>query len=189
MKAIIYDREASKPLLMPPEVTVAPDSAITPPGRPVFLPDFDSEWVAEFYLAIKVTRLGKDISEKFAPRYFDQATIAMRLVPITLSSEFRHAVRPSGIVTMFDNALTLGQWIDVASLAGPITAKINDSEASIPDIHNAATLSISSISRYCTLKTGDLVMPYRVLPGLSVKTGTLFTVSLGDAAVLSVKIH
>lgn len=189
MKGLLFDRDVDTPLPMPPEITVFSDSAITSPRQPVFLPEFDSEWLAEFYLAVRVSRLGKDIPQKFSPRYFDQFTVAMRLVPVTLSADFRMRARPSGVVSIFDNALTLGQWLSADSLESPAKVSVNDVEIELPDVGQAAAAAVSAVSHYCTLKTGDLVMPFRVLPAFPVKIGTLFTVSFGSETVIDIKIH
>lgn len=189
MKAIIFDRDINKSLLLPPEVTLLADSAITPPGRPVFLPDFDSEWMAEFYLAIKVSRLGKEISPKFASRYFEQAAIAVRLVPITISTDLRLAVRPSGIVSAFDNALTLGPWTEIASLPAPSEATVNGNSIVLPDISASASEAICSISRYCTLKTGDIVMPFRIAPTCAAVRGATLSARLSPDSAVEIKLH
>lgn len=189
MKGMLFDRDAGSPLMPIPEITLVPDSAITTQGRPVFLPEFDDKWIAEFYLAVRVSRLGKDISLKFSPRYFDRVTVAMRLVPVALSAAFRKEARPAGVLSVFDNALTLGLWLEAESLESPAKVTVNDAEVILPDVGQAAAEAVSAVSRYCTLKTGDLVMPFRVLPASPVKIGTLVKVSLGSETVIDLKIH
>lgn len=189
MKAIIFDRDLNKSLLLPPEITLLADSAITSPGHPVFLPDFDTEWMAEFYLAIKISRLGKGISRKFAPRYFEQAAIAVRLVPRTIATDLCQAARPSGIISIFDNALTPGPWTDIASLPTPCIATVNGISIPLPDITDSAAEAISCISNYCTLKTGDIVMPFRIAPACTAVRGTTISVSLTAGSPLEIKLH
>ena len=48
-----------------------PDSALVLQGRPLFMPEEGEGWQAQICLAVKISRLGKNISEKFAPRYYD----------------------------------------------------------------------------------------------------------------------
>ncbi len=189
MKGLLFDRDADSPLMPTPEITLVPDSAITTQGRPVFLPEFDDEWLAEFYLAARVSRLGKDISLKFSPRYFDRLTVAMRLVPVALSADFRMRACPAGVMSVFDNALTHGLRLEADSVETPAKVTVNDAEVVLPDVGQATAEAVSAVSRYCTLKTGDLVMPFRVLPALPVKIGTLFKASLGSETVIDLKIH
>lgn len=189
MKAIAFDRDLSAPLLLPPEVTLISDSAITGPSRPVFIPDFDAQWVAEFYLALRISRLGKDISPKFAPRYFDRFTVAMRLVPVGILGDLREARRPESAVSMFDNALTPGSWQEITENADTLTVSVNDVTATVESFGCLAAEAVSAISRYATLKTGDIIMPCRVTPSLNIVRGFEIRVSAGDAECLSLKIH
>ena len=53
------------------DIDFHPDSALLLPGRPLFYPDFGGDWHACLFLAIRINRLGKSVSEKFAPRYYD----------------------------------------------------------------------------------------------------------------------
>lgn len=189
MKAIAFDRDLSAPLLLPPEVTLISDSAVTAPSRPVFIPDFDTQWVAEFYLALRISRLGKDISPKFAPRYFDRFTVAMRLVPVGLLEDLREARRPESAVAMFDNALTPGSWQEIPSDGAPLKITVNDVSVAVDSFGRLAAESVSAVSRYTTLKTGDIIMPCRVTPSLNVRRGFEIRVSADDVECLSLKIH
>lgn len=189
MKAIAFDRDLSAPLLLPPEVTLISDSAITAPSRPVFIPDFDTQWIAEFYLALKICRLGKDIAPKFAARYFDRFTVAMRLVPVGLLEDLRDARRPESAVSMFDNALTPGTWIEIPEKSDSVTVTVNDMTVTAEAFGRLAADAVSAISRFATLKTGDIIMPCRIVPSLNVGRGTEIRVLAERNECLSLKIH
>ncbi|MCM1293688.1 MAG: fumarylacetoacetate hydrolase family protein [Bacteroides sp.] len=189
MKALLIDRTAGQLLAMPPAITVMADSAITPPGRPVFLPDFSQQWSAEFYLCVKVSRLGKDIAPKFASRYFESVTVAMRLVPDTLLMELAEAERPEGAAVIFDNALTLGQWIGADELTDETTITVGDATQSIGSVKEIAVETIAAVSAYCTLKTGDLLLAIRPADRISVQAGMALTASIDGRQLLSVKLH
>lgn len=194
MKTLLIDRELSHPLLLPPPLTLIADSSITPPGRPVFLPEFSDTWGAELYFAIKISRLGKDISLKFASRYFDSFTVGLRLLPLALADALTHAGRHDGVTTIFDNALTLGQWQSFEDTPDdkPIIISINDLEAVIDSPRLCASQAVEAISRYCTLKTGDLILPFRLTPRQTVTTGTGITAALqtpsGPQPLLSIRL-
>ncbi len=192
MKTLLIDREISHPLLLPPQLTLIADSSITPPGRPVFLPVFADSWAAEFYFALKICRLGKDISLKFARRYFDSFTVAMRLVPVAMAEALRAAGRSDGVVSVFDNALTLGQWMPFADADAeedaPITLALNDSEIVITDPELCAAQAVETVSRFCTLKTGDIIMPFRLTPAIMVETGSRFVVSIAGHQLMGLTL-
>lgn len=192
MKAIFFDRDHSSPLLMPPQVGLIADSAITSHGRPVFVPDFDNEWIAEFYLAARISRLGKAIAAKFAPRYFDAVTLAMRLVPVTISDDLHAAQRPDSIASLFDNALTPGLWLPAADLSGDgaaVTVTVNELSAPLADIGAVVSEAVATVSRFATIKTGDIIMPCRAVPSVSVRTGSMIKCSLDGHDCLDLKLH
>ena len=64
MKIIVVDS------LAPATFELIADSAVTLPGRPMFLPDIPEvdSWVALPLLGVRLCRLGKTVGEKFAPR-------------------------------------------------------------------------------------------------------------------------
>lgn len=188
MKAIAFNRTPDSPLLLPPETDIIVDSAIALPGRPVFLPDFDTNWQADFYLAARISRLGKNISEKFAPRYFDAVTIAMRLLPVTVNADLSASQRHTGVTGLFDNALTLGQWITVPADNTPLTMTIGNDNIIIESPLTLITEAICTISSYATLKMGDIILPCRSNVGLSVKIGDNISATLSDHPCLDIRI-
>ena len=68
MKTLLTDRTPDTALLLPPAVTLMADSAVTPDSKPLFLPDFNPEWLAEIHVAVRISRLGKNIAAKLPLR-------------------------------------------------------------------------------------------------------------------------
>lgn len=153
MKIIAFVRRPGETVTMPPRIEAIPDSAITVPNRPLFLPDFSAEWSGNVCPAYRISRLGKEIGRRFASRYYDAVTLALRIHPVDIV--------PCGICSVFDSCVTLGEWLPLqegnleVGYAG-LTLSLTPEEI---DIDGA----IEAISHYCTLKTGDIVMPC-VLP-------------------------
>lgn len=189
MKAILFDRDIKDLISQPLALTLISDSAITVAGRPVFLPDFDSEWSAEFYLAMKVCRLGKCIPEKFAHRYYDRFTLAMRLVPTNITAELRSQGLPTAIGDLFDNALTLGQWVEATEIQDCFTATVCEKTITIDSLRDLTDKAVSSISRYTTLKTGDVVMLGRLTDNIRAEQGIQILATINSQECLSLKIH
>lgn len=128
-----------------------PDSALVLQGRPLFMPEEGEGWQAQICLAVKISRLGKNISEKFAPRYYDGISFAMRL---TLPSAPELA---SGIAGM-DSGIVHGQWIAAAKASAPMAVTAGGVEIRLAPQAAAIDRAISMISRYTTLKIGDLIL-------------------------------
>lgn len=190
-------------------LVLIPDSAVTRPGVPLFVPPFAEKWQVELVPVFEIGRLGKCIDPKFALRYVDAMCLGVRLVP------------DDGCVgaaqsACFDGALCLGQkfpfeavgW-EITAAQAPIGAKKEGSEFSeLSELSESSESSehsehsefsefsefklgetISSLSQYCTLKTGDLVIPLHFAARLEPVLDTRITASLnGHADALSLKI-
>lgn len=176
-------------MMLPPAIDVIVDSAVVLPGKPLFLPDFDLEWMAMFYVGVRISRLGKNITPKFAPRYYDAITVAMRLVPVSIDRELRAAGRPAALVDIFDGALSIGEWCALPTDSSrPIVVSVRDSTMFVGSVIDAVNDSVSEISRYSTLKIGDVLLPLRLGASLSVKQGDNVSVVMDAREVLKVRI-
>ena len=56
MKLIALTRGLHEPVDLFPNAIVVPDSAITLPGRPLFVPDFAPCWEARIMVGVRVSR-------------------------------------------------------------------------------------------------------------------------------------
>ena len=60
-----------------PVIFTKADSALLKPGRPFFVPDDMGRIDYEAELVIRICRLGKNIPERFAHRYYDAVTVGI----------------------------------------------------------------------------------------------------------------
>ncbi len=139
-----------------PELTyfeLIADSALTLPGRPTFIPDCREavSWLAEPRIAIRISRLGKSIGPKFADRYFDAFTPAVRLLPSDAAGNV-----VTDIASIIDYALTIGNWADIPGEETAITFEPHGT--CTISVAEAATAAVVSASRHTTLKTGDIIL-------------------------------
>lgn len=128
-----------------------PDSALVLQGRPLFMPEEGEGWQAQICLAVKISRLGKNISEKFAPRYYDGISFAMRL---TLPS----APELASVIAGMDSGIVHGQWLDAAKASAPMAVAAGGAEIRLAPQAAVIDRAISMISRYTTLKIGDMIL-------------------------------
>lgn len=188
MKAIAFHHRHNTALLLPPAVDLIPDSAITLPNRPLFLPDFDFEWMASFYLAVRISRLGKGIASRFADRYFDAATLAMKLLPVTLMQDLSHPGRSLDVTNLFDGALSIGSWIPLPQPGTSLAITVNGACSDVAGFIESARVAVEAISRFTTLKQGDIILPLLLDPQIAIRTGLTVTASIGNAEVINLRI-
>lgn len=168
------------------DIDFHPDSALLLPGRPLFYPDFGGDWHACLFLAIRINRLGKSVSEKFAPRYYDSFSLALHFIPVDPS-----AMLP-GVLSGLDSSITHGAWLPAAQLAGGITIAADCQLCCPPDFtlpsDTEVNRVIARVSTYTTLRMGDiLLLPLPVSP-LPLSPRTHIALSAADTEIISLKI-
>jgi 2-keto-4-pentenoate hydratase/2-oxohepta-3-ene-1,7-dioic acid hydratase in catechol pathway len=133
-----------------PELTLIADSAIMREGRPVFVPDFVDEWNSVIMPAIRISRLGLNIQTKFASRYYDAVAAVHLLTPRQPFPE------NSVIHTSFDGAFAIGEWLNIPDYDS-CSLTVNGDTVSTDDFKSASADVIASISKFMTLKNGDII--------------------------------
>lgn len=186
MKTIAFERSVGQQLTTPPAITLIADSAPVAPGNPVFLPQFAGQWQARVYLAFRIGRLGKGISAKFAPRYRDAVTLAMKLQPVDMERQLLMSQLPAGIVGLFDNCVAFGQWGPIAPDAN-WAVECEGASAAISLEQSQIDRAIQSISSYATLKTGDVIMPIHLGVEFAVSVGDTLAATLNGSPVLNLR--
>ncbi len=164
-----------------PDMGLMADSAIVMPGRPLFIPDFSSQWLLRLVVALRVSRLGKDVPQRFAHRYFDAITLCARLTA---------ADAPSGVNALFDGALSLGRWIETYGLSDPLPVEIDGRDIMpLSGVMDTACSAITATSRYATLKTGDIILLRTVVERPDVAVGQELKALLAGRDVLDLRIR
>ena len=85
---------AEEPLPEEPVIFMKPDSALLKDSKPFFIPDFCRQVDYETELVVRICRLGKNISERFAHRYYDAVTVGIDFTARDLQRRFRSEGKP-----------------------------------------------------------------------------------------------
>ena len=146
------------------------DSALLIPGKPFFIPDHLGRIDYEGELVVRICRLGKNISERFAHRYYDALTVGIDFTARDLQKEASREGLPWTIAKGFDGSAAIGEWVPVSEelrvksekLATAISFRLDKNgetvqTGSTADMIHSIDQLISYLSRFFTLKTGDLI--------------------------------
>ncbi|MCD7930986.1 MAG: fumarylacetoacetate hydrolase family protein [Tannerellaceae bacterium] len=140
------------------------DSSLLKDGKPFFIPDFSSEVHYETEIVIRINRLGKNIAERFAHRYYGEITVGIDFTARDLQKRLRSQGLPWEISKAFDNSAALGTFIPVSETEGidhiPFHMEINGQtvqEGNTSQLLFPVNRIIAHASRYFTLKIGDLI--------------------------------
>lgn len=178
MKLIALDRRPGRPAGPFPRAAIIPDSAIILPGRPLFVPDFTDSWRAEILPAVRISRLGKGMAERFAPRYYDAVTLLMRLCP---PPEFE-----GGLASAFDGAIMLGSWIPAGDvdLGAPLVIRAGEEEWAVAPADLGLDSAIAAIGQLMTLRNGDIIGPAALPLAVNPAPGVIVEAALNGRAAL-----
>ncbi len=147
-----------------PVIFMKPDTALLLNGKPFFLPDFSREIHYETELVIKINRLGKNIAEKFAHRYYDEITVGIDFTARDLQRKQKELGLPWEIAKSFDNSAPIGNFISKKEVAdiNNINFHLNINGDTVQrgnsgDLIYSFDRIIAYISQFFTLKIGDLI--------------------------------
>jgi fumarylpyruvate hydrolase len=156
--------EMGRPLPAEPVVFLKPDSSLLKNNKPFFLPGFSSMIQYETEVVIKISKLGKGISEKFAHRYYDELTLGIDITARDIQNRNSAAGLPWELSKCFDGAAPLGKFITVKSIDDinniDFRLDINGEtvqQGNTSDMVFSVDKIVSYVSGFFTLKTGDLI--------------------------------
>ena len=166
MNYVGYNKLLSEPLLKQddPVIFTKADSSLLKDRKPFFIPDELGTIEYEAEVVVRVCRLGKSISERFVPRYYDAVTVGIDFTARDLLRKLSQQGLPWDMCKSFDGAAALGEWVskdkflDIQRLRFHLDVNgETKQEGCTNDMIYKVDEIISYISRFFTLKTGDLI--------------------------------
>lgn len=150
--------------LTEPTIFMKSDSSLLKDGKPFFIPDFSSEIHYETELVVKIDRLGKNIAERFAHRYYSEVTVGIDFTARDLQRRLREQGLPWEISKAFDNSAVIGTFIPLeeAGNVNQLSFHLDMNGQTVQQGNTADMLFsvdqiIAYVSRFFTLKIGDLI--------------------------------
>lgn len=174
-----------------------PDSAILKDGKPFFIPDFSDEVHYETEVVVRICRLGKNIAPRFARRYYDAVTVGIDFTARDLQRKFREAGNPWELCKGFDNSAAIGTFVPLEQVGGNVQnldfhLTIDDKEVQrghTSDMLFQVDEIIAYVSRFMTLKIGDLLFTGTPVGVGPVSIGQHLQGYLGEGKVLDFNIR
>lgn len=147
-----------------PVIFTKADSALLKPGKPFFVPDHWGRIDYEAEVVVRICRLGKNISQRFAHRYYDAVTVGIDFTARDLQREASQNGQPWTICKGFDGSAAIGEWVDIAKFRNVQALHFHldkngetVQEGCTSDMFYGVDEIIAYISQFFTLKTGDLL--------------------------------
>lgn len=147
-----------------PVIFLKPDSAILRNNQPFYIPDFSKNLHYEVEIVFKICKVGKSISQRFAHRYYDSISIGIDFTARDIQENCRIKGLPWEISKAFDSSAAISKFIPKTEFENinNITFSLlkNDKQVQLgntSDMIFSIDNVIAYVSKFFTLKTGDLI--------------------------------
>lgn len=172
-----------------------PDTSLLRPGTPFFYPNFSNEIHYECELVVKIDRVGKNIAEKFAHKYYSEVGLGIDFTARDLQQKCKEKGHPWEIAKSFEGSAAISaNFINKSILnLSQIIFSLKKNAETVQEGNSSDMLFsidriISYVSQFMTLKKGDLIYtgtPKGVGP---VEIGDEMTGFIGNEKMFELKI-
>lgn len=146
-----------------PVIFTKPETALLRNNDPFYHPDFSQDIHHEVEIVLKISKMGKNIEEKFAHKYFDEIGLGIDFTARDIQSRLKSKGLPWDLAKGFNDSAPISEFAfkdqyDLKDLNfslkknGELVQEGNTSTM----IYNFNYI-IHFVSQYFTLKTGDMI--------------------------------
>lgn len=168
---------------------VIADSALTNTGKPFYLPEDLGKVSVSLGLAVRIIRLGKHISEKFAYRYYSVFAPVLHFKLPDYEKLLMESGLPTDASRNFDKSVFMGEF-EPLELSESVELFVDQKKKltfSLQQLPYTVGQAISDISILNTLKMGDIIV-LGLSEELNVKEGDFLEVRKGGEKLYHVKV-
>lgn len=189
-----HAREMNAEVPADPVIFMKPETALVR-NEKLYYPYFTQDLHYEGELVIKIAKNGKGIEPEYAGSYYDQITLGLDLTARDIQQQLKKKGLPWELSKSFDHSAVIGDWIPVAPIiSNPIEFELRQNQKSVQkgstlDMLFSINQIVSYISRFFTLKTGDLIFtgtPAGVGP---IQKGDVFEGFINQNSVLKTTVY
>lgn len=190
---INHAKEMGSDVPKKPLFFLKPDSSILPKKHPFFYPDFSQNIHYELELVIRINKLGKHIEKKFAPSYYSEVGLGIDFTARDLQETCKKNGHPWEIAKAFDHSAVVSQQFFSIKEIGELFFELKKNGEPVQKgyardmVFNFDEI-INHVSKYMTLKIGDLIFtgtPEGVGP---IKIGDHLEGFLNDKKIINLNI-
>jgi len=157
-----HAKEMKSELPAEPVFFMKPDTALLK-EEDFYFPDFTKDLHHEIELVLKICKAGKHIEEQFANKYYDEIGLGIDFTARDIQAKCKEKGLPWEKAKAFDNSAPVGKFVKKENLKMSninFELKINGESkqtGNSKDLIFSFDKVIAYISKFVTLKTGDLI--------------------------------
>jgi acylpyruvate hydrolase len=159
-----HAKELNNAIPTEPVFFMKPDTAILKDGQDFYYPDFSNEIHHEIELVLKISKAGKNVESEFAHKYYDEIGIGIDFTARDLQAKCKDKGLPWEKAKSFDGSAPIGNFKskkDFKNLSDiNFHLEINGKtvqKGNTKDLIFSFDQIIAHVSKFITLKTGDLI--------------------------------
>ncbi|MBL7884748.1 MAG: fumarylacetoacetate hydrolase family protein [Bacteroidia bacterium] len=178
-----------------PVFFLKPDTALIKDNQPFYYPDFSKEIHHEVELVLKINKAGKNIAPEFAHKYYDEIGIGIDFTARDIQAKCKEKGLPWEKAKAFDGSAPIGDFVNKNEFKNlndiSFHLTVNDKtvqRGNTKDLLFSFDTVVAYVSKFFTLKTGDLIYtgtPEGVGP---VIVGDKLSAFIGDKKMLEFEI-
>lgn len=160
-----HAKELKNELPENPVFFMKPDTALLRNNDPLYYPEFTKDLHHEVEIVVKINRVGKNIEEQFASRYYEEIGIGIDFTARDVQNQCKTKGLPWEIAKAFDHSapicksfLPVSQFEDLQNIN--FSLDINGKRVqtgNTKDMLFSINQIIAYVSQFVTLKIGDLI--------------------------------
>ena len=192
---INHVKELNNSIPKEPLFFLKPETAIQPKGHPFFIPDFSNNIHYEVELVIKISKNGKNINEQFSNKYYEEIGLGIDLTARDIQQECKELGHPWEKAKGFDGSAQIShKFINKSELdLNNINFKLEKNKKRVQngnskDMIYSFDYIISYVSKFYTLRAGDLIYTGTPEGVGKVEIGDKLVGYLNEEEILSVNI-
>ncbi len=178
-----------------PVIFLKPDTAVLPKGQDFYIPEFSNDIHHEIEILVKINKVGKYIDQKFAHKYYDEISVGIDFTARDLQQKLKDKGLPWEKAKAFDNSAVIGDFISkkIFSSSESLTFELLKNKQTVQSGDSAMMLwqideIIACVSRFFTLKTGDIIFTGTPEGVAQVKSGDVLEGYLNQKKLLTTEI-
>lgn len=178
-----------------PVIFMKPDTAILNQEHGFIIPDFAKNVHYEVELLVKIKKVGKYIETKYAHKYYDEIGLGIDFTARDLQDKLKSKGLPWEIAKGFDGSALIGNFIDKEALGdlNAIDFSLQKNDELVQKGNSSQMIwkideLIAYVSRYFTLKTGDIIFTGTPAGVGKVEADDRLAGFIGDTEMFSIKV-
>ncbi|OFY09085.1 MAG: 2-hydroxyhepta-2,4-diene-1,7-dioate isomerase [Bacteroidetes bacterium GWE2_42_24] len=191
-----HARELNNPVPESPVFFMKPETALLPKRHPVFYPEFTQDLQYEVELVLRISRLGKHIETRFAHTYYNAIGIGIDFTARDLQAYCKKNGLPWEMAKSFDFSAPVGKFFPVETFQdkGNIAFSLFKNKEIVQKGNTSEMIFtfeelISYVSKFVTIKEGDLIFTGTPAGVGSVNIGDRLDAFIGEESCLKVDIR